>query len=176
MKLPDYFLADLPPEASLSPAIITEACQTLKRNRRLYLAHRSTRSAISVLTQVAKDWLDPQFPFRKMALSDGPAETGFSQPTLAAGLEAFFKELTPDAFEALLEQDLGHKDRLDQFTATPQEHKRNRAGIGIAPELLVHITAGNLPNPSLMSIVLGVLMRSAQFVKCAGGATFLPRL
>ena len=40
----------------------------------------------------------------------------------------------------------------------------------------MHITAGNLPNPALMSIVLGLLTRSAQFVKCASGSTFLPRL
>jgi hypothetical protein len=176
MNLPDYFLGDLPAEAALSPAMITEACQTLKRNRQLYLAHRSTQSMISVLTGVAKDWLDPEFSFRKMALAGGPAATGFSQPTLAAGLDAFFKELTPDAFEALLEQDFGHKDRLDQFAATPQEHKRNRAVRAIAPELLVHVAAGNLPNPALMSIVLGALTRSAQFVKCASGAAFLPRL
>ena len=39
MNLPNYFLADLPPEATLSPAMVTEACQTLKRNRAQYLAH-----------------------------------------------------------------------------------------------------------------------------------------
>jgi hypothetical protein len=44
------------------------------------------------------------------------------------------------------------------------------------PEFLVHIAAGNVPNPALMSIVLGLLTRSAQFVKCASGAAFLPRL
>jgi hypothetical protein len=33
MNLPNYFLADLPPEAALSPTMIAEACQTLKRNR-----------------------------------------------------------------------------------------------------------------------------------------------
>jgi hypothetical protein len=38
MNLPNYFLADLPPEATLSPAMIAEACQTLKRNREHYLA------------------------------------------------------------------------------------------------------------------------------------------
>ena len=47
---------------------------------------------------------------------------------------------------------------------------------GVGPEFLVHIAAGNLPNPALMSIVLGLLTRSAQFVKCASGAAFLPRL
>ena len=39
--------------------------------------------------------------------------------------------------------------------------------MAIGPEFLVHITAGNIPNPTLMSIALGLLMRSAQFVKCA---------
>ena len=46
MNLPNYFLADLPPEATLSPAMITEACQTLKRNREQYLA-RVRRTAWS---------------------------------------------------------------------------------------------------------------------------------
>jgi hypothetical protein len=41
---------------------------------------------------------------------------------------------------------------------------------------VVHITAGNLPNPTFMSIALGLLTRSAQFVKCASGAAWLPRL
>ena len=38
MNLPNYFLADLPPEAALSPLMISEACQTLKRNREQFLA------------------------------------------------------------------------------------------------------------------------------------------
>ena len=49
MNLPNYFLADLPPEATLSPAMITEACQTLKRNREHYLAARSTDGMVKIL-------------------------------------------------------------------------------------------------------------------------------
>jgi hypothetical protein len=45
MNLPNYFLADLPPEATLSAAMITEACQTLKRNREHYLAGRPKSGA-----------------------------------------------------------------------------------------------------------------------------------
>ena len=156
--------------------MIGEACQTLKRNRELYLAQRSTQSLVNVLSRLAQDWLNPEFPIRKLALAEGPTATGFSRPTLAAGLDAFFKQLTPAAFQALLEQDLGHPERLDQMTANVQEQQTNRASIAIAPELLVHIAPGNLPNPALMSMVLGVLSRSAQFVKCASGTALLPRL
>jgi len=176
MNLPNYFLADLPPEASLTPNMIGEACQTLKRNRELYLQHRSTQSLVDLLVRVAKDWLDTEFPFRKLALAEGPGATGFSRATLTAGLDAFFKELTVEAFHALLEQDLGNPERLDLFAASPAEQKANRASVALGPEFLVHIAAGNLPNPTLMSLILGVLARSAQFVKCASGGAFLPRL
>ena len=33
MNLPNYFLADVPPGATLSASMISEACQALKRNR-----------------------------------------------------------------------------------------------------------------------------------------------
>jgi len=176
MNLPNYFLADLPPEATLSAAMIGEACQTLKRNRERYLAHRSTHSLVKTLSELALGWLDPENPFRKLALERGPAATGFTGPTLARGMDSFFKSLTPEAFEALLEQDLGHARRLDEMVSAEGERKTHRASLAIAPELLVHIAAGNLPSPALSSIVLGVLVRSAQFVKCASGTSLLPRL
>src|SRR5580765_404642 len=38
--LPDYFLADLPLDAVLTPTMLREACLTLKRNRAQFLATR----------------------------------------------------------------------------------------------------------------------------------------
>lgn len=176
MNLPNYFLADLPPEATLSPAMITEACQTLKRNRQTYLAHHSTEHMIKILSEVAGNWLQADDPFRKMALELGPGQTGFSAATLARGLDSFFSELTSDNLNALLVQELGDARRLDHLLAVGDDHKRGRSALARGPELLVHIAPGNIPNPALMSIVLGVLVRSAQFVKCASGTAFLPRL
>jgi hypothetical protein len=176
MNLPNYFLADLPPEATLSPAMITEACQTLKRNRAQYLAQRSTHSLVGVLCAVAEAWLKPDNSFRKLALELGPEKAGFSKATLQKGLDNFFRQFTPDNFHALLVQELGDAQRLDRFVAGDSGEKSNRMALAIGPEFLVHIAAGNLPNPALMSIVPGLLTRSAQFVKCASGSAFLPRL
>ena len=161
MNLPNYFLADLPPEATLSPTMIAEACHTLKRNREKYLQSRSTEEIIKLLCEVAAEWLQPENKFRRLALKLGPEHTGFSQATLTRGLDEFFRRFTPENFQALLAQDLG-ADTGRRFWHGPQ--------------LLVHITAGNLPNPALMSLTLGLLTRSAQFVKCASGAALLPRL
>lgn len=176
MNLPDYFLADLPPEATLSPAMLAEACQTLKRNRERYLAGRSTEQLVRVLSDVAAGWLKPDNSFRKLALELGPAETHFSRETLQHGLDDFFGQITRDNLHALLVQELGDVGRLDTLTATEMDRKSLRAAMAVGPEFLVHIAAGDIPNPTWMSMVLGLLARSAQLVKCASGSAFLPRL
>ena len=176
MNLPNYFLADLPPEAVLSPAMIAEACQTLKRNRERYLAGRSTDNLVKILSDVADGWLQAENPFRKLALELGPAQTGFPRETLVRGLDNFFSQLTREYFQALLVQEFGDPRRLDVLSATPVEQKQDRAAMANAPEFQFHIAAANIPNPTLISMVFGLLTRSAQFVKCASGSAFLPRL
>jgi hypothetical protein len=175
MNLPDFFLADLPPEATLSPAMLSAACETLRRNRLKYLLPRSTDALVKILCDVAAAWLDPENQFRQFALRQGPAETGFSRAILAKGLDGFFGQFTAENFQALLVQDLGDAHRLDQFVAVAGGAPGRRAMVH-GPEFLVHIAAGNLPNPTLMSLVLGLLTRSAQFVKAASGTAFLPRV
>jgi hypothetical protein len=174
--LPNYFFADLPPEAALSPDLIQDACLTLRRNREQYLTERSTDSLIEVLSGLGRNWLQPEDPFRQMALVEGPAATGFSEPVLAKGLDSFFSQLTRENLKTLILQDLGGARRLDQLSANHEERAASRAAGVQGPELLVHFTAGTLPNPTLHSMVLGLLVRSAQFIKCASGGTFIPRL
>jgi hypothetical protein len=176
MNLPNYFLADLPSEATLSAGMITEACQTLKHNREHYLAGRPTQRLVRLLSEIGENWLQPDYPFRKLALDRGTVATGFSRPTLVTGLDSFFSQLTGENLHALLEQELGHANRLDEFVATSAEQKSQRTALARGPELLAHITAGRVPNPALTSIVLGILARSAQFVKCARGSAPIPCL
>jgi hypothetical protein len=176
MNLPNYFLADLPPDALLTATMVNDACETLKQNREKYLAGRSTQDLVEVLCGLAENWLQPEYLFRKFALDKGPAATGFSRGTLANGLDNFFKQFTPENFNALLLQELGHGRRLDEIVSNSAEEKNSRGAVARGPELIAHITAGNIPSPTLMSISLGLLTRSAQFVKCASGASFVPRL
>jgi len=176
MNLPNYFIADLPPEAILTPRLITEACRTLKENRDRFLLPRATADIVQVLCQVAADWRHPDNHFRRHALDAGPAETGFSRPVLEKGLDTFFHQFTPENFDLLLEQELGHSRRLDTFTPNGGAGESARTALAVGPHLLTHIAAGNLPVPAMMSLTLGLLLRSAQFMKCATGGSFLPRL
>jgi hypothetical protein len=176
MNLPNYFLADLPPEATLTSAILKEACDTLRRNREHYLAQRSIQSLIGTFVGIGANWMDPDYPLRKYALQHGPEATGFPSRTLCKGLESFFSQLTTENFDALLEQDFGDARKLDQMFPIPAEQSTKRSSMVTAPEFLFHITAGNLPIAAFSTILLGMLLRSAQVVKCASGTAFLPRL
>jgi len=167
MNLPNYFLADLPAEASFSPAMITAACETLRRNREKYLAHRSTADIVTVLCEVGNDWLQPDNKFRLLALEACAEKLGFSRRVMAAGLDQFFRRFTRDNFAALLMQDLG-----EPVSDVPIVDGRMWHG----PEMIAHVAAGNIPNPALMSLALGLLTRSAQFMKCATGSSLLPCL
>ncbi|MSU62737.1 MAG: hypothetical protein EXS31_10130 [Pedosphaera sp.] len=176
MNIPNYFLSDLPKEASLTPSMLSDACYALKRNRAQYLSPRSTDELIRTLDSIGRQWLLPEYPWRKLALERGPEQLHFTRQTLERGLDSFFRELTGEKMESFISAELGHRHRLDDLVMTGNEHRERRSGMARGPELLLHITAGNVPNPTLMSMVLGILTRSAQFVKCASGSALLPGL
>jgi hypothetical protein len=176
MNLPNYFLADLPSEAELNAALITEACQTLKRNGQQFLQGRTTGSIIHTLDRLGRDWLSEDFPFRQELLKLSPAATGFSAAVLAAGLDQFFQQLTGENLESLLRQELGRAQRLDEFLPNEDEGKSARSALALGPRLLVHIAPGNIPLPALTEMMLGLLARSAQFVKCGSGQSLIPRM
>lgn len=176
MDLPNYFLADLPPEAEVTPALVREACETLRRNRERYLLPRPTAAIVDALDALAREWRRPGYPFRELALERGPAATGFSRETLASGLDAFFAGISARSLQALLSQDLGHLQRLDQLVSSEAEQFLGLAAHARGPALLGHVAGGVLPNPLFTGLILGLLVRAAQFVKCPAGDTFLPRL
>jgi len=172
IALPNYFFADLP-EATISPAMLREACLTLKRNRQQYLAQRSTEQIVRLLCEIAESWLQPDFSFRKLALTEGPMKTSFGRATIECGLDNFFRQFTRENLRALLVQEIGDWRRLDEFCVAAGEP---RAAIATGTEFLIHIASSNIPNPTWTSLALGLLTRSAQFVKCGSGSAFLPRL
>lgn len=176
MNLPQLFLADLPPEAEITPALVRDACIAVKRNRATWLCHHRTQELVELIAFAAERWQQPDNGFRRLALREGAADTGFGPATVARGLDSLFRLLTVEQLHALITQDLGEVRRLDEFSAPPGELRHGRLALARGPELLVHVAAGNLPNSTLMSLVLGLLVRSAQFVKLPRRGSLIPRL
>jgi hypothetical protein len=175
MELPNYYLADLPGDATASPQIIHEASIALRKNRAQYLQEKSVSQITATICAAAAEWLDPENEFRKLALNNTEA-SGFPREILIQGLDEFFRQITKGNVEALIQQDLGLATRLEAFGSTLWERQNDIASLAQGPELIVHVTGGKLPTPVFTSMILGLLVRSAQFFKCASGTSFLPRL
>src|ERR1035438_10450247 len=60
---------------------IREAVSLTREARERVQQHRTTDAVIAVLTQVAKNWLDPNSVWRKQAVEYAPQHTGFSEET-----------------------------------------------------------------------------------------------
>lgn len=176
LGLPRYFLADLPREAEITPQLIQDACENLRENRASFLQHRSTAQIVDLLDVVAEDWLNEEDPFRRAALAHAPGLLGFSRATFVQGMDAFWRLLKTDALEGLILQDLGHAKRLDEPCSNPHELAQGRGSMAHGPVLQAHFAAGNLPCPALMTLVLGLLTRSSQFMKCGTGSSLMPLL
>jgi len=167
----DYFLGDKP-GAELTDTLITEACRALRHNRDDYLAQVGNESIIAKLVEVANLWRSPDYELRKIALDADPEETGFPREVLDAGLDACFADWTQEKFFMLLMQEFGDPTRLQSFVSQSNQTYSMVHG----PQLIAHIAPDNLPLPIFQSIAFGLLLRSAQFVKCATGKSLLPRL
>lgn len=176
MSLPELFLADRPPGAPTTPALIRDACIAIKRNRAQWLAPRRTQDLIEWIAYAAERWRDPSNPFRRCALEQGPAETGFGRTTLERGLDGLFASLTAEALGAWVAQDLGDVRRLDEFCGPMGELRQGRLALARGPELILNIAAGTLPNPAILSMVASLLVRSAQLMKCSARGSLIPRL
>ena len=176
LELPNFFLIDVPPEARLDPGMLREALRQIKRNRRQYILEISTKDVVKVIARLANNWCDDLFSFCKFALEEGPKVTGLSRETLRKGLDQFFGRITEENLHNLLSQEFGDSQRLDKPASIPEERLENRMALAVGPKLIGHITAGSLPSSTLMCMIHGLLIGSAQFVKCAQGGGFLPRL
>lgn len=176
LKLPDFFLVDLPTEVDLQPRLISEACDRLRDNGVRYLQPRTTSQIVHSLCNLADNWLDDEFPFRQKLIEEGGEKSGFSVEVLLDGMDRMFRTWTPDQFEFWLTQDFGHVERLDYLASSRNEARESKSSMAFGPGLITHITSGNLPVPAIMSIVSGLLVKSAQFVKCASHCSFVPRL
>ncbi len=125
------------------------------KNRKVYAIARS-------LGGLSKKWLRKDYPFRKKALRQLVQRSRFSEKMAEELLNALFRELTPPKLIQLLKSELRDPLVLDGFRRDPVSGRSHRAE---GPRLITHIFSGNVPNPAIVSFILGMLVKSANLGK-----------
>jgi len=133
----------------------------LEEARRL-LERRSTVSIAASLGELSSLWLKRNYSFRKKAVRRLVTKSHFTEKMAQVLLDALFKELTYAKLIKLLRSEFRDPRVLDEFRPDRASGVRHRAH---GPRLIMHIFAGNVPNPSIISFILGMLLKSANIGK-----------
>ncbi len=123
---------------------------------------RPIRQIVRSLGRLSKKWLDKNFEFRQKALRALNKKCGYSPAMSAEILDDLFSELSAKKLWALLESELGNPEVLDKF-CDDKKHARKIHAFG--PGNILHIFSANAPNPSVVSVVLGLLTKSVNHAK-----------
>jgi hypothetical protein len=150
---------------------IREAVSRTREARERVWQHRTTDAVITVLAQAAKNWLDPKNPWRKRAAEQATTATGFSEAMVNEAIDLTFGAITYESLGELLDRELGNRRVLDEFCLRGRVQTR-----AMAPRLIVHFLAGNVPAPGIVSICGGLLLRSANLVKMSARDPVFPTL
>lgn len=128
----------------------------------LKLDQRSIKSIVRSLGKLSSRWLKKDYSYRKKAVQRLRTRSGLSEAMAEALLDLLFKELTEKKLWQLLKAELRDPLVLDGFRKDPLAQRHVRAQ---GPKQILHIFAGNVPNPAIVSFVCGMLVKSANVGK-----------
>ena len=112
---PDFFLCDIPQEATLNEEMVLAAADTLRKNAETYLHPRKIEHQVALIENLVKLWSDEMYPLRRELLSHCGKAIRFSQEIFTSGLEETLKSLTRDRIYQLLKIELGNERSLDTW-------------------------------------------------------------
>lgn len=139
--------------------------------RERLLPHRTTDKIIAAIAQAAANWQHADYPWRLSAYHHAPGYTGFSEQMIGQILDLTFGALTVDALGELVDRELGNRRVLDEFCQLGRVKTRARG-----PRLITHVLGGSIPQPGIVSLCCGLLLRSANLVKVSSHDPIFPVL
>jgi len=141
---------------------IAAAIEGLARARG-HLHERSDAEILGALARVLERFRDASSTCRQELEAKLPAASGFAPATVRAGLELGFEPWTGEALERLVHAELKGGDKPGSLVAH---------GYPITSVLL----AGSIPMPSVLSLLLPLVLRSAVLCKPASRDAITPSL
>ncbi len=145
----------------LTPPQIAEISAHLIATQKT-LANISIFEIVHCIARVSAQWRDTNHPLRRKAENILPRLCGLSKEMVSQILDEIFKELTEEKLLHLLKTELGNAEILDRFCNNNNGSTRTRA---FGPSLITHILPGNVLGVSIISLLCGLLVKSANLLR-----------
>lgn len=174
---PDYFLCDMPPEATLTSNMVLEAIDTLQRNAVTFLHPRSIEQQVSLIEQLGKLWMDEMFPYRCELLNHCGGEIRFSREIFSHGLDEVFRTLSRERIYQLLRIELGNENALDGWHRHLQsEDAPAHSSHHFSFRLVGAHYRQSVPSQLIVFMVKCLLAKTSQWIVCSRETLEVARL
>lgn len=144
----------------------------LRVAHREVLANMPIFEVVDILDEVVRRWRDPDYWLRQHAIRLLPVVTNYSPEMVAAGLK-WLDGFNGDSLRRVLRDEVGDPRYLDGFRPRRHAPGLTRA---FGPEVSTHVFSGNVPGVCVLSLVSGLLTKSACLGKAATEEPLFPVL
>ncbi len=149
----------------MTPEQVTERLAEL-RAAGAELRRRPARDTLAALARVFELWRDPRSTWRKRLEAELPGVTGFSPENVREGLARGLAPFSADALLTLVHDELGGIERLDAASGS----------LVSGFDATAVVLAGSIPQPSLLSLLMPLALRSPVLAKPASRDPLTPGL
>lgn len=126
---------------------------------------------LQILDLMAEKWLDPEYHYRKLAMSKMPKIAGYSERMTAAALDALFENMRRKNLLRMVRGHIGRTTFLDRFEYNPAFDGYIKAQpLGI----LLHVSPGNVFVGGIDSLMMGLVSKNVNLLKISGRDPLFP--
>ncbi|MGG5254334.1 acyl-CoA reductase [Neobacillus sp. SM06] len=151
---------------------IQEIALQIQQNRLDYLAQLTTEDIVKKIDQTVQKWLDPNYPFRKQAETLIPKITGYDPEMVRLELKKYMRTFRKKELLRFLDEEFDQPAMLDEF----RPRKTGGMSRAYGPRSIFHVFSGNVPGVQIWSLIMGLLLKSANLGKTSTAEPLLPVL
>lgn len=156
----------------LSARKIAEISQSVQENRANYLAKLSINDIVAKIDQAVLKWLNPDYQLRHYAEILIPRITGYDSEMVRLELKRYLRMFRKKELLRFLDEEFDQSAMLDEF----RPRKTGGMSRAYGPNSIFHVFSGNVPGVQIWSLIMGLLLKSANIGKTSTAEPLFPVL
>jgi hypothetical protein len=140
---------------------LSAVTEKLLQSRKNSLTKRKTSDIVDCIDAAIQKWLNPNYKYRQWAEALLPLITGYHEEIIRLELKRFLRTFRKKELLRFLDEEFDQAAVLDEF----RPRKSGGFSRAYGPSLIFHVFSGNVAGLPIWSLVMGMLVKSANIGK-----------